>query len=256
LPLFYQHNINDSDRLGVWSITEEEHFFFSRVPLHRNISHERKRLQHLAGRYLLQYLYPDFPYELIEIADTRRPFIKNESFHFSISHCGDFAAAIVSKVNRVGVDIELVTPMIEKIQHKFLSEDELMMMGKEQGETAQAGAYDVETSNVKDETSNVKGELSNIAGEALRIKPQTSNLKPQTSNLPWLTMLWSAKEAIYKWYADGQVDFKKHIQYTGVYRELEDDWVELAFLFTKEKPVPLRIRSRFFGLLVVSYVQP
>jgi phosphopantetheinyl transferase len=249
LPLFYQHNINGSDKLGVWNIDEDEQFFLSKVPLHRNISHERKRLQHLAGRYLLQYLYADFPYELIEIADTRRPFIKNESYHFSISHCGDFAAAIVSKVNRVGVDIELVTPMIEKIRHKFLDEEELGyldLFAKSTGSFAEGIG----------QIQQVKSEMDQLRITESELSVQTSNVKLQTSNLEWLTMLWSAKEAVYKWYGDGLVDFKKHIHYTGVYQQADDEWVELFFIFKKEKPVPLKIRCRFFGLLVVSYIQP
>ena len=47
-----------------------------------------KRLQHLAGRYLLYALFDDFPLEEIVIADTRKPFLENEKYHFSISHCG------------------------------------------------------------------------------------------------------------------------------------------------------------------------
>ena len=125
MPLFYEHNINKNAKIGVWHITEPENFFLEKVPLHRQITHPHKRLQHLAGRYLLQYLSPDFPYHLIEIADTRRPFLPNEECHFSISHCGDYAAAIISKDMRVGVDIEMITPKIERVKDKFLSEGEL-----------------------------------------------------------------------------------------------------------------------------------
>jgi phosphopantetheinyl transferase len=32
---------------------------------------------------------------------------------------------IVSKEHRVGIDIEIITPKVEKIKHKFLNEDEL-----------------------------------------------------------------------------------------------------------------------------------
>ncbi|MDQ6844770.1 MAG: 4-phosphopantetheinyl transferase, partial [Bacteroidota bacterium] len=81
------------------------------------ITHWHKRLQHLAGRYLLQELYPDFPYHLIEIADTKKPFLTGEKYHFSISHCGDYAAVIVSKEMRVGIDIELIRQKIELIKH-------------------------------------------------------------------------------------------------------------------------------------------
>lgn len=121
MPLVYQQNINSCTKLGVWQITEPESFFINEVPVQREITHPHKRLQHLAGRYLLKVLYPGFPYELIKIADTRKPFLENEAYHFSISHCGDHAAVMVSTANRVGVDVELITAKAEKIKHKFLS---------------------------------------------------------------------------------------------------------------------------------------
>ena len=82
--------------MGIWKIEEPESFFKGNVPQHRDVTHPHKRLQHLAGRFLLQYLFPDFPYGLIQIADTNKPYLPNEQYHFSISHCGDYAAAIVS----------------------------------------------------------------------------------------------------------------------------------------------------------------
>jgi len=124
MPLVYQQNINASTKLGVWHIEEPESFFLEQVPLQREITHPNKRLQHLAGRYLLKELYPDFPYELIRIADTRKPFLENEAYHFSISHCGKYAAVIVSTDHRVGVDVELISAKVEKVKHKFLSETE------------------------------------------------------------------------------------------------------------------------------------
>ena len=127
MPLVYQQNINEVTRLGIWHITEQEDFFLKQVPLQRAISHPHKRLQHLAGRLLLKELFPNFPYELIRIADTRKPFVENEAYHFSISHCGSYAAVIVSKKNRVGVDIELFNPKVENVLPKFLDSVELDM---------------------------------------------------------------------------------------------------------------------------------
>ncbi|HVX51137.1 MAG TPA: hypothetical protein VHB48_13310, partial [Chitinophagaceae bacterium] len=103
MPLFYQHNINQTTRLGIWKIEEPEGFFAG-VPLQRTITHPHKRLQHLAARWLLQHLFPDFPYSEIIIADTRKPYLPDEQYHFSISHTGDYAAAVVSSVQRVGRD--------------------------------------------------------------------------------------------------------------------------------------------------------
>ena len=82
VPLFYQHNINETTKLAVWHILESEEYFLQWVPLQKEITHWHKRLQHLAGRYLLQYLFPGFPYHLILIADTRKPYLPGEEFHF------------------------------------------------------------------------------------------------------------------------------------------------------------------------------
>src|ERR1700694_3970417 len=124
MPLFYQYTINQGTKLGIWRIEEPESFFLEKVPLKKDVSHPFKRLQHLAGRYLLPFLFPDFPLEEILIADTRKPFLESEKYHFSISHCGSFAAAIVSDSRRVGVDIELISPRIGTVSHKFLHSDE------------------------------------------------------------------------------------------------------------------------------------
>lgn len=137
MPLVYQQNINESSRLAVWHIAEQEHFFMNKVVLPASISHPHKRLQHLAGRYLLTELFEDFPVELIRIADTHKPFLPDEAFHFSISHCGDYAAALVSRTNRVGVDIEMVTEKTERIKDKFLSAEEHQMINEVKGNMSQ-----------------------------------------------------------------------------------------------------------------------
>ena len=165
MPLVYQQNINATTKIAVWHITETEDFFLTQVPLQREIRHWHKRLQHLAGRLLLKELYPDFPVELIRIADTKKPFLENEPFHFSISHCGDYAAVIVGKTFRVGVDVELINEKIEQIQQKFMS----------------------------------KGEL------------QILNEQCRMSNIKCLTLYWSVKESVYKWWGKGSVDFKRSI---------------------------------------------
>lgn len=174
MPLFYQHNINEHTKLGIWRIEEPETFFLQHVPLQREITHPHKRLQHLAGRYLLKHLFPDFPHQLIEIANTRKPFLPNDVYHFSISHCGDFAAAIVSKNNRSGVDIEIPSPKVARVMHKFLHSSEKRQVEQWQADTQ-----------------------SGISSEAY---------------LRMLTLLWSAKEAVFKWYGNGEVDFSEHIR--------------------------------------------
>ena len=204
MPVFFQQQINDSTRLGIWKIEETEEFFKSNVPQHRDVTHPHKRLQHLAGRFLLQYLFPDFPYELIQIADTRKPFLPDEQYHFSISHCGDYAAAIVSKDSRVGIDIEKPTEKISRIMYKFLSAKE---------------------------------------HEHFHL------IQPDKDRIPFATLLWSAKESVFKWYGNGGVDFRKEIQLKKQHEENET----IYCVFSKNNS-ELNIHYRQFDHLVLAWV--
>jgi phosphopantetheinyl transferase (holo-ACP synthase) len=218
MPLFYQHNINQGTKLGIWRIEEPESFFLEKVPLKKDVSHPFKRLQHLAGRYLLPFLFPDFPLEEILIADTRKPFLESEKYHFSISHCGSFAAAIVSDRSRVGVDIELISPRISVVSHKFLHNDEKHFLNED---------YELflEQWGLKDRVYN---EL--------------------------LTLIWSAKESIFKWYGLGEMDFRRHMKLNG-HISANGDWLSLPFVFDKgEKKIFLNIEARIFDELVLARV--
>lgn len=204
MPIFFQHQINETTRLGIWKIEETEEFFKANVPQHRNVTHPHKRLQHLAGRFLLQYLFPAFPYELIKIADTRKPFLPDEQYHFSISHCGDFAAAVVSKDRRVGIDIEIATEKISRIMYKFLSAKE--------------------------------HELFNL-------------IQPDKDRIPFATLLWSAKESVFKWYGNGGVDFRREIQL-----KKQNDATEIIDCSFSKDNTDLMIHYRQFEHLMLAWV--
>jgi phosphopantetheinyl transferase len=206
VPLFYQQDINLTTRLAVWKIEEPEDFFLSSVPLQRSITHPHKRLQHLAGRYLLPFLFPDFPHDEIEIADTRKPFLPDEQYHFSISHCGDYAAAIVSSTERVGIDIEMITPRVEKIKHKFLHIDELIFVHSHEAD----------------------------------------------EQIPLLTLLWSAKEAMFKWWGNGDVDFSDVLRTEAF--ALNDAGVVPATFSKNDVHVPLDIYYEMRNELSLAWV--
>ena len=217
MPLFFQHTIDSTTKLGIWHIQEDENFFIEKVPLQHNITHPHKRLQHLAARYLLQYLFPGFPYAEILIADTRKPYLPNEQYHFSISHCGDYAAAIVSSAHRVGIDIEIASEKIDRIAHKFVHENEWMNLSL---------AYSPQ--------STVKAYLSTVDRRLL-------------------TVLWSAKESLFKWYSLGGIDFKEHMQLANTIQK-QNDHLILPFVFKKNEEIELIITSKIFDELVLSWV--
>jgi len=203
MPLVYQQNINEATKLAVWHITEPEEFFKTKVMLSNAITHPHKRLQHLAGRYLLTELYEDFPLELIKIADTKKPFLVNDAFHFSISHCGEYAAAIVSRSRRVGVDIEVVSEKVQRIRDKFLSGEEQEMLKK------------------------------------------IINVQYSTNNVQLLTIAWSIKETMFKWYGDGGVDFKEHLHINNI--TFRDNEFLAQCTLLKAEPVQLNLHGLLFN---------
>lgn len=205
MPLYYQQNINEHTSLGVWKIQEPESFFLEAVPLSSSITHPHKRLQHLAGRYLLAHLFPDFPYHEILIADTRKPYLPNEQYHFSISHCSNYAAALVSTQSRVGVDIELKTPRVERIKHKFLHPEELRFV----------------------------------------------NAQLPGSHQQLLTVMWSAKEALFKWYSYGDVDFSEMLRLFPF--ELQGSGTIESCVLAPDQQTQLTLHYKLFNELSLVY---
>ena len=206
MPIFFQQDIDQDTKLGVWKIEEGEDFFLASVRPQRNVSHPHKKLQHLAGRYLLKFLFPDFPLSLILIADTKKPYLENEAYHFSISHCGDFAAAIVSKTKRVGVDIEIPTEKIIRIAHKFLHPSERLIIDNWNGD---------------------KKEL--------------------------LTLFWSSKEAMFKWWGKGNIDFSEMLRLSG---DILQNQGFLSGNFIKnEVNVSFPIAFKIFSQLVLTWLK-
>jgi len=210
MPLFYQQTIDRQTKIGIWKIEETENFFLQTVPLQNAITHPHKRVQHLAGRYLLRYLFPDFPYELIRVADTLKPFLQNEAYHFSISHCGDYAAAIVSKDKRAGLDIEIFSDKIMRVKDKFINSIEANIIDRFE----QQGATD----------------------------------------LMKLTLMWSCKEAMFKWYGNGKLDFRKHMQLQAIYADENKQCIFADFLFTKEKAKLLKVQTVFLEKFAMSWL--
>lgn len=54
-----------------------------------------------------------------------KPFLKNSNGHISISHSGEYVAAIIDKKNSTGIDVQKITGKILRIKEKFLSKTEL-----------------------------------------------------------------------------------------------------------------------------------
>ncbi len=212
MPLFYQQNINPTTQLAIWKIEEAEDFFQEKVVLKQSIKHPHKRLQHLAGRYLLQIISPDFPLNDIEISVTQKPFLANGMFFFSISHCANFAAAIVSTTLQVGLDIEIEKETVAKIAHKFLHSSEQNFIEKL--------------------------DLGNDSKTA--------------PNYTHLTILWSAKEAMFKWWGKGEVDFSEMMIIDEF--DLKSSKTLSATFVANTRKIPLLLEYKIFTDLCLVWV--
>lgn len=197
MPLVYQQNINDDTKLGVWHITEAPAFFSEEIEMIHAIKNQDKAIQFLAGRCLLRQLFSNFPIKEIKIAQSKKPYLPKGQFQFSISHSGRFAAAIISKKNKAGIDIELPQPRINAIKHKFVNDEESLILS------------------------------------ALSLEDDHQ-----------YTLAWAIKEAVFKWYGDGKVNYKEHISILSIYKE--DNVISGIVVFKKLKDELLKVKAIFF----------
>ena len=152
---------------------------------------------------MLQNLHPGFPLENIRFSMTNKPFLPGDPLHFSVSHCGEYSAVIISESTRVGIDVEHITPKILRVMHKFLSSSERKIFN-----------------NCSEEQS--------------------------------ATIAWTCKEAVFKWYGTGSVDFIKHISLTAF--SASHNQFLINCIFSKGDPMPLEIKGRFMDNLCIAWV--
>lgn len=182
MPLVFQNKYADDITVGVWHIEEQESFFEPNTKVIRDIQHPHKRIQHLAGRYLLQQLHKSLPSHKILIGENNKPYFENDHCHFSISHCGDYAAVVVCEKLPAGIDVEVISSLALRLSPKFMNEREMTFL-----------TQDVEIDR-------------KIA-----------------------TAIWSVKEAVFKWYGKGKVDFRKDIVVEESPLEIIDNSIRVSF---------------------------
>ncbi len=128
MPFFYQQNINETEHLAIWAITEPVSFFESDFSETVAIANEERKLQYMAVRVLFKLMMPEIELADIVLADNGKPYLKGVPFHFSFAHCKGYAACAVSDVKPIGIDIEIIHPRIAKVAPKFLNEQEKQMI--------------------------------------------------------------------------------------------------------------------------------
>lgn len=135
MPLILSQKINESTFLGVWKIIETSEILKLQLELDENdekyfgeFGNELRKKHWLSYRLILQELLKAKTIKII-YNEYGKPFIPSFKGYFSVSHSGDFAAAIVSYEMPVGIDIEKIRDRIERVTERFLNKEELDQAG-------------------------------------------------------------------------------------------------------------------------------
>lgn len=128
--------ISKSGKLALWHITEsleellkmkrssEEHMAALNV-----FSYEHRKKEWLVARILAEQLSGEKDIRIF-YDKHNKPILKNSKKHISISHSHDILAVILDD-HETGIDIEIIKPKVLRIKEKFMSEDELKSLQKE-----------------------------------------------------------------------------------------------------------------------------
>lgn len=167
MPL-HLHKDTPELKIAFWQIAENEAYFLERThfinPQNlQRFTHPQARLQWLASRLLLFEVLGADNYRMLAKDAAGKPIAQDHPFELSISH-SDNVVGIAIAQNPIGIDIQRITPKMQRIAHKFVPENQL---------------------------ETVLG-MSEFGLETLHVH-------------------WGTKEALFKAYGKGQLDFKQHL---------------------------------------------
>ena len=124
MPIIKEWKVGSYGLAAIWKIEEPESFFKEATGLQPDIKFEKRRIEHMAGRYLLRHLEEEFPHHAIKKDEHDKPRVDENEFYFSISHSWPYVAVVVDPHAEAGIDIQTWHHNIKEIQHKYLSEEE------------------------------------------------------------------------------------------------------------------------------------
>ena len=166
MPTIWHKYIKRDSLSGLWKISEsrEELLRLLHFTEAAEISNDNRARQWLASRVLLQELLQELGYTTnyqLHRLPSGKPVLSIPGLHVSISHAGEYAAVAISP-NPIGIDVEKISPRIERIQHKFMNDHEMELLMDEK-------------------------------------------------DIRWMHTVWSAKEALFKYHPEGELDFREHL---------------------------------------------
>jgi len=117
--------------LGIWEIKEDFDSLFSRLNLEHDevetlnsFKNDNRKVEWLSVRALINEMTGKD--SRIIYNEFRKPFLKDNTFHISISHSHDLTSILISKSRRVGIDLEYMSHKISNVSFKFINQQELI----------------------------------------------------------------------------------------------------------------------------------
>ena len=138
MAVVFTKNISEQCIITLWKIDEDADFFLKYLHIKgedlanvSNATHPVKQLEWLASRTCVKYSIEalNHPYCGVAKDQHNNPyFIDNQGF-VSLSHTNEYAVAVVSFEEEVGIDIEKISDKLSRVAHKFLSPPERLHAG-------------------------------------------------------------------------------------------------------------------------------
>lgn len=131
-----EHYLNEHTLLGVWKIEEDLPTLLSMVSLgpedkkrFKAFRSTSRKLEFLSVRALLAELLG--PEARIVYNKNNKPFIKDGSHYISITHSNRLTSIMLSKREKVGIDLEYMSSNITALSFKFINRKEKITRDKE-----------------------------------------------------------------------------------------------------------------------------
>ncbi len=137
MALIVNQSIDENKcQLGIWKITESLDDLISRIHLSPQEYDTLERFSHLPRKQewlSVRVLLHEMTHKSLKIVynGSRKPFIKGNSYHISISHSRDLTSILLSRRKHVGIDLEYMSNRITSLAHKFINENEYITDAEE-----------------------------------------------------------------------------------------------------------------------------
>jgi 4'-phosphopantetheinyl transferase EntD len=137
MPQILELEPDAGSRLAVWKIEEEAEelkwmlqWGQSDIMQYRSHADSLRSMHWLSSRVLLRKMLNTSKFIDLQVDEFGKPYLRNFPQKLSISHSNQMVTVLLSE-RECGIDIELMKPKIEKVAHKFISEEEWKYLTEE-----------------------------------------------------------------------------------------------------------------------------